>query len=170
LVGGIDVSYRTELERLFEYEFWANRRWLARLREIPNAPPRVFELFAHIHIAQAVWRARLRGEDSRAAPISPKPSLGECAKILEESAEELLGLVRRSGASELDRIVCYTNQTGKSFETSVRDILWQLMTHAPYHRGQIALLVREFGEAPVDTGYITWVREQDTQQTGREGS
>lgn len=58
----------------------------------------------------------------------------------------------------LEREVVYSNQTGKSFRDPPRDILTHLAMHSHYHRGQIALLVRQAGEAPAVTDFVAFCR------------
>jgi uncharacterized damage-inducible protein DinB len=41
----------------------------------------------------------------------------------------------------------------------VEDILTQLFGHSSYHRGQVALLIRDLGGEPAVTDYVFWVRE-----------
>lgn len=54
----------------------------------------------------------------------------------------------------------YRSSQGTPFQTSVGDILMHLASHGAYHRGQIALLLRQAGAEPLNTDFITFVREQ----------
>jgi uncharacterized damage-inducible protein DinB len=58
----------------------------------------------------------------------------------------------------LGREIVYTNQTGKSFRNTPRDILTHLGMHSHYHRGQIAILVRQAGATPAVTDFIAFCR------------
>jgi uncharacterized damage-inducible protein DinB len=54
----------------------------------------------------------------------------------------------------------YRNSAGVPFHTSVADMLAQAALHGSYHRGQIALLVRQGGGTPAVTDYIAFVRDR----------
>ena len=68
--------------------------------------------------------------------------------------------LRKLEGTSLDQNINYTNQHGLSYVTSVRDILFHLASHGAYHRGQVSIVLRESGLEPVNTDYITFVREQ----------
>lgn len=148
-----------ELKRIFAFESWANRRVLRFLRELSASPPEACRLLLHIQIGIKVWTMRIRGEDSTAVPIWPDGSLDDCEALMKENEAALTRLAQSSGPELLNREVSYTNQHGLSYETAVRDILTHLHSHAAYHRGQIARLLREAGQEPVNTDFITFVRE-----------
>jgi uncharacterized damage-inducible protein DinB len=45
---------------------------------------------------------------------------------------------------------------GKRRRWRLLDLLTQVFGHAWYHRGQVAMLVKDLGGEPVDTDYIFW--------------
>ena len=55
--------------------------------------------------------------------------------------------------------VTYQNSKGATFETPVGEVLMHVFSHGVYHRGQIALALRQAGAEPINTDYITFVRE-----------
>ena len=55
-------------------------------------------------------------------------------------------------------MVHYTNTNGQAFDNSVRDILFNVINHSTYHRGQIAREFREYGPEPLVTDYIFYKR------------
>ncbi len=148
-----------DAEKAFAYEIWADRRILARLREIPEPEPELLRLFAHTLIALKVWGTRIKGQDSSAVPIWPDLSLDDSERLLDENERAYAALLSTPPPDLLDTTVSYTNQHGLLYETKVRDILFHLATHGGYHRGQLARRLREGGHDPVNTDYITYVRE-----------
>ncbi|NIP57628.1 MAG: damage-inducible protein DinB, partial [Gemmatimonadetes bacterium] len=48
----------------------------------------------------------------------------------------------------------------EEFRTPIGEILLHVLLHGSYHRGQIALRMRDVGEEPVNTDLITFVRER----------
>lgn len=150
------------LTRSFEHTAWANRRVLGALRGRAAPPSQAVRLFAHLLAAEHVWLGRLRGEDARALPIWPEWDLGTCEERLTGSVESFRAFLSTLSGARLGEVVTYPNSTGKVFQTSVGDILQHVCSHGAYHRGQIALLLRQAGWEPVNTDFITFVRETGT--------
>jgi uncharacterized damage-inducible protein DinB len=67
--------------------------------------------------------------------------------------------VEQLSEDELAETVRYRTSQGKEFVTPVLDILTQVVTHGPYHRGQIAKAIGRVGGAAVNTDFITIARE-----------
>lgn len=150
--------------RMFGHMEWADRRLLGVMGEESGAmfPDAAIRLFAHVLAAERVWLMRLRGEESGAQVIWPEVGTGGRAGLAGVAAENHEGygqLTRDIDQAGLARVVSYTNQRGAAYRTSVEDILIHVAMHGAYHRGQIAARVRESGGEPVNTDYITYVRE-----------
>lgn len=92
------------------------------------------------------------------ADFWPALDLEACAAELERTAAELDCFLSSPAATELERVVAYTNSKGEAFETPVDEILTHLFAHGPYHRGQIAAEVRAAGGTPLNTDYIVFSR------------
>lgn len=150
---------REHLERLVGHMAWADARILRLLNASPGARrPEVMRLFSHVLGAERVWLLRMQGADSSVQPVWPSLSLVEMNAMAAANAvgyTRLLAQARDPGAE-----VAYRNTQGLSFRTRVDDILLHVAMHGGYHRGQIAAALRAAGEEPVNTDYITFVREQ----------
>lgn len=146
------------LSRLFEHMYWADRRLLALLGSGAHGGEPV-RLFSHLLAAERVWLLRIRGEDASHQPIWPRlvpVEMHAMAAANQTGYRRLLSGLTEGGAAEE---VTYTNSQGTVFRTRVVDILTHAAMHGSYHRGQIAAAVRAAGGEPVNTDYITYVRE-----------
>ncbi|MEF2278042.1 DinB family protein [Deinococcus sp. YIM 134068] len=148
----------TLLTRSLEQVAWANRRVLDALRGQTDPPPQALRLLAHLLAAEHVWLRRLRGEDAGTLPIWPDWDLNTCEERFMESVEAYRVFLSALSDMGLEEVVTYPNSTGKVFQTSVGDILQHVFSHGAYHRGQIALLMRQAGREPVNTDFITFTR------------
>ncbi|KIL39886.1 damage-inducible protein DinB [Gordoniibacillus kamchatkensis] len=147
------------IARMFDHLHWANERILAAFGG-SNGNEQAIRLFVHILQAEEVWLTRLLGKDSSHIPLWPEASADDCRTLVSRnraSLTEYLAQVSANGSWE--EVISYTNQTGKSFTTSIRDILTHLALHGQYHRGQINAMLRAAGSEPVNVDYITYVRE-----------
>ncbi len=146
------------LVRLVAHLRWADERVLAALRGATSAPPRALELYAHVVGAEHVWVARLHDEAPRLPPW-PTLSLHAAAALAEETHAALAQLAAGLDAAGAARLVSYRNSAGTAFQSTVEEILLQVALHGAYHRGQVALLLREAGADPVPTDFILFTRE-----------
>jgi uncharacterized damage-inducible protein DinB len=148
-----DVFYQQAL-----YNNWANHRVADVLEKIAGSlPPSVNQLWSHLINAQVTWCNRIKSIPSPLG-IWDERSLVKNNELLQTSSSELLQL-SLAPVEELTKIVAYTNSAGTPFQTSLQDILQQVFFHGVYHRGQIARELRKEGFEPVNTDYITFVRE-----------
>jgi uncharacterized damage-inducible protein DinB len=145
--------------RLFYHADWANRRVLALLEKTHDPSEKARRIFAHVLASEHVWLMRLRGEDSSELEIWPELSLQQCAAKVITNAAEYRQYLEALPEEKLDEIMAYRNSQGLEFRNSVRDTLTHVSMHGSYHRGQIALLIRSAGHEPVNTDFITFVRE-----------
>ena len=63
---------------------------------------------------------------------------------------------RASKKTNWRRTFEFTELNGESFRLPIEVQIVQLVGHASYHRGQIALLVDQLGGETVDTDYADW--------------
>lgn len=101
----------------------------------------------------------MRGEDSAALEIWPELSLHECAVRVEKNAADYRTYFETLSESSLSDVITYRNSKGIQFRTLAMDVCTHVSVHGSYHRGQIAQTMRNAGYEPVNTDFITFVRE-----------
>ncbi|MDF1506258.1 DinB family protein, partial [Roseisolibacter sp. H3M3-2] len=72
----------------------------------------------------------------------------------------LRALAARAAAGDADglaRVVEYRTTAGDARRSTVGQILSHVALHGAYHRGQVAMLVRDGGGAPSSTDYALYV-------------
>lgn len=146
-----------QLERLLAHLAWADERTLISLRRAESVPAKALEIYAHVLGAEHVWLARLRQQPAAIA-VWPALEVEECADVAETNANELQLFLAGLRPDDLTREVAYVNSAGQAFRSKVEDILLHVALHGTYHRGQVALLLREHGVEPEATDYIAFVR------------
>lgn len=146
-----------EMRRLFAHARWADERALEALRGAAQAPAEALKVYAHVLGAEHTWLSRLRGE---APEVAVWPALGieECAALALENADGYDAYLDSLAPDDFASEVEYRNSAGDRFRTRIDDILLHVALHGSYHRGQIAMLLRQHGAAPLPTDYIAYVR------------
>jgi uncharacterized damage-inducible protein DinB len=151
--------------RWFDFECEAFGLALGSLRSVPDAGRgspefrKAASILGHMVAARRIWLWRL-GEGERPAALFPE--VGDL-DALEADWEGAAGLwtakLGRLTDEDLAQVMTYSALDGASFRSRLEDILTQLHTHAPYHRGQVAMLVKAAGGTPALTDFIYLTRE-----------
>lgn len=144
------------LRRWFAYDDWANRQTLASLDRAGAPPPRAVKLMAHIIAAEWLWYKRLHGSNSRL--VWPDWSLATCRLELDVLSREWRTYLDSLEEDQLADRLAYTNSKGEKFTNMAEDMLTHIVMHSAYHRGQIAMLLRDAGYEPAYTDFIEGMR------------
>jgi uncharacterized damage-inducible protein DinB len=90
--------------------------------------------------------------------VWPDLTVERAATLAAENAASLRSFLESLSADQLQRKVAYNNSAGLAFESTIEDMLLQVVLHGCYHRGQVALVVRGAGAEPAPTDYIAFIR------------
>ena len=88
----------------------------------------------------------------------PALDLAGCAELAQATHAGYSAVLAELTPAELSRVIPYVNSAGDAFHSTVEDILVHVAMHGSYHRGQVALLLRDAGCEPSPTDYIAFVR------------
>lgn len=162
--GSTRVSQRhnrvmNTLLNLMDHVAWADAQAQAVISSIEATRAeraQATRLYAHIAGAEHIWLSRLEGRRP-AHPVWPELPLEAAAALAKETLAGLRAIADAPPES-LVRVVEYQTTTGQPFSNTAADILTHVALHGSYHRGQIALLTRQAGGAPVASDYIVFAR------------
>lgn len=147
----------TQLHQLFRHLAWANDRVRDALRNSPGTEPRALSGFAHIIAAEHHWLARIRGEQPT-MPVWPSLTLEECALHSAAHVAAFTRILDEASPNDLQGRIAYVNSAGRAFTSTLEDILLHVALHGTYHRGQVAIFMRDSGGTPAPTDYIAFAR------------
>ena len=115
---------------------------------------KMISLLNHILNAQQVWNSRIIFEDSFGVwQINPDE------KLLEINQSNFENSVNILNERNLDEIIGYRNSKGDEFQNSIQEIFFHFINHSTYHRGQIAMLMKQAGLEPINTDYVFYKRK-----------
>ncbi len=157
--------------RMHEHRHWVRNKLLTASRGLTNDGLRksfemgigsVLGTFVHLYGAETVWMNVLENKNQTA----PFPTLDNFAN-LEALERDWELLDQRWGAwlakvkeAELDQVAERVRE-GKSYVTSVMDVLIHVATHQHYHAAQIVNMLRHLGvKPPPACDFIGMAREQ----------
>jgi len=140
---------------LFEYNQYANQRFIQSFFEDGFGDESGIRLFSHMVNAHHVWNARLLGKPPM-FEIWEIHVMNSFLEVDKENHRRTFQLLEQT--EDFDKSISYTNSKGTAFENSVSQILMHLVNHTTYHRGQLARMIREQGIDPPNSDYIFYKR------------
>ncbi|MEX2015389.1 MAG: DinB family protein [Candidatus Hydrogenedentales bacterium] len=146
------------VRRLFDHMWRADGLVLETLTSRAGTPPRAVDLYAHVVAAELVWIDRVE-QRPQTVQVWPAADLAQCRAMAEQSRARYQSLLSKLPPDGLFGSIHYTNSAGNEFDTRLDDILLHVALHGAYHRGQIAMLLRDSGCAPASSDFILFTRD-----------
>lgn len=142
-------------KELFAYSHHSNQQLIGVLaKEVENIPEKCMKLQNHILNAHRVWNSRILPGEIAFGVWDIHP-VGDWEKIDRENYKNSLMIVEQF---QLEEIIHYKTSKGDPFSNTVRDILFHIINHSTYHRGQIAMDMRQNGMEPLISDFIIYKR------------
>ena len=143
------------LEKLIRYTALSDRKYIDCFLQY-NVPLAQAELvFSHILNTQHMWVSRICGNDPCYDRFH-QHMVGDFEKLHLQNTKDLHDLVI---GDNLDKMIEYQNTIGETHHNTVADILFNVVNHSTYHRGQIATQFKRHGITPPVTDYVVLVRD-----------
>lgn len=140
----------------YEYNAWANRKVISCLERQTVTDEKILSVFGHLMAANFIWLNRIKDLPKSKYELWGKYDLVELRTMVEEADQLWMSFLHEH--ENFDRIMKYRNYVGDYFENNVQQIMIHLVNHGTYHRGQVAMLLRQKGYEPVNTDFITYDR------------
>src|SRR5690606_360915 len=139
-------SMNAFFEDLFMYNHHCNQQLAAVLSKAPaEIDEKSLALFGHLLNAHQIWNNRIQGKPMGCTVWEPRP-IEAFGAIDTHNYEQTLALLETCHSTDE---ITYTNSQGTAFVNTVGNILFHVINHSTYHRGQIALLFRQHGMEPL---------------------
>ncbi len=148
------MSY--SIYRHLQFNAWANGKIVEILKnldeslldkELKSSFPTIRKTLYHIWDAELIWFKRIKGEQATTWPSEDldETFAGALNSFLKTS-EELTNFVSMKDKLFLEKRISYTNTKGLSFSNNIEDILYHVVNHSSFHRGQLITMLSELGE------------------------
>ncbi|MTI20541.1 hypothetical protein E1176_05875 [Fulvivirga sp. RKSG066] len=144
---------------LIKYNDWANQRVLITLEENNVEDKDLLKLYSHVLSAQIIWLNRIKDIPTSPFPLWETYKLRELRSMTEESSRNWLELIENHPNETFEEMINYSNNEGKKFENTMREIITHVTNHSTYHRGQLAIHFRKKDITPPVIDHIVYVRE-----------
>jgi uncharacterized damage-inducible protein DinB len=140
----------------YHYNAWANKRVLNAIKDQQVTDEKILTLMSHVLSAQLIWLHRILYLPMPDYELWKQYPIEKLILMSEEASARWLRYVEEH--DQFDTLLRYHNYIGHSYENKVEQIMIHLVNHGTYHRGQVAVLMREKGFEPINTDYITYDR------------
>ena len=143
------------LKELLEYSHFYNQKLTETfLLRRDNISERAIKLFSHLLNAHHIWNSRIVGKESMCG-VWDIQLVQEMKAMDDSNFGETVFILDNY---KLDTMIYYQNTKGQRFNNRVGDILFHIVNHSTYHRGQLATEFRQIGIEPINTDYIFFKR------------
>ncbi len=145
---------------LFDYNRMANRSFLGLMQSMEDPSDRMVALMGHILNAQSIWLKRINREPDLPVPwreleVENMPDLDDKNYL---KTRQLLDKLESGRDYNLNSVIQYKNSKGLDFKNTIWEILLHIVNHSTYHRGQLAVLLKENNIEPPATDFIFYRR------------
>ncbi len=156
------LSFIERFRWWYEYEKDCNAKTIAMLESVPfgsRTDPtfaRAMGKMGHLIVARQMWLNRLGLSDLRPTDWFPVWSMEDLKANTRAIEAQWTAYFARLTDADLTRDFEYTGTDGKRRRWRLLDLFTQVFGHAWYHRGQVAMLVKDLGGEPINTDFIFW--------------
>ena len=140
-------------KELLEYSNFYNLKIIRKMNDGDlhfMVPERAISLLSHTLNAQKIWNDRIQGKTDT-VQVWKDYNIEELESVENKNFQETLEILENE---DLERIVQYKNSKGESYQNSIKDILFHIVNHSTYHRGQIATEFRKQKIDPIVSDFV----------------
>jgi len=142
--------------KLYHYNAWSNKRVLNCIKRQNVVDEKILTIMGHIVAAQFLWLHRIKGLPPADVKLWGSYTLDQLLVMAEDAGKQWIDFVEST--DNFDRELTYRNYVNEPYTNNVEMIMVHLVNHASYHRGQLAMLLRQKGFEPINTDFITYDR------------
>lgn len=148
---------RNFLTRFLTYNDEANRRFIDAIDSARPKAERIDRVFSHILNAHRIWHTRIGGVSPTGGVWDVHPRK-QWVSLNQENFTRSLEIL---ATHPIDRMIDYKDTKGNEHHNTVLDILFHVVNHSSYHRGQLAILLGNEEHTPPVTDFIAYVRDAE---------
>jgi uncharacterized damage-inducible protein DinB len=167
-------------ESMYDFHVWANQTLINRLKELPpevfrqeilSVFPTVAKVIAHIYLTDRCWLDILGGMSMKVAmeaswqitEATERQSLAELEALYTELSLRFKAFLQDQ--PDLEKKITLDNPYAGVRDTSLAEMVLQVVNHATYHRGNVTAMLRQMGYASVMTEFALFWYAGEAQPT-----
>lgn len=143
------------MSKHLQYNIWASGKIVEFLSnadekvfdsELSSSFPSIKKTILHIWDAEVIWHKRMQGKSLDTWPSATFN--GTNAELLAgfvAQSKLLADFIESKGEDFLQANITYMNMKGDTFTSTVEEILFHVVNHGTFHRGQLITMMRSLG-------------------------
>jgi len=146
---------KTFINNLIEYNFHTNNKMIdSLLTNEDKLSEKTIDLMSHTLRAHEIWLNRLNSTDV-VLKVWERIEIDRFVDLNNTLFNQTIEIIK---SKDFNSITSYKNSKGERFDNTVLDILFHVINHSNYHRGQINTELKKSGIEPILTDYIFYKR------------
>lgn len=150
-------------DKLFSYHQWALQETLEHIesleegiynREGANSFNSISDTLGHMITVEKLWLMRMTGVEKPKAEQFDVSTAGKAKKAFMLLHAEMELYFSSLTPEQWQETMKFTSLQGELFENTREEMLFTVINHATYHRGQITSFLRQFGKEGIPTDYL----------------
>jgi len=165
-----------EINTLYRFNYWAHHRIFGSLKNVPAADYQknlgsshggIHGTLVHVMSAEEIWLKRWKGEPTSGLHKPEEFPTLESVLSYWQTVESSMMMFCNSFADDqkIQKIISYIDLRGNSYSQPLHHMMFHLVNHSSYHRGQIVTMLRQINCTPVGTDMIAFFREEQKSPT-----
>lgn len=157
----------------FAFKAWANAELLQALAQIdaaayPAQRQRAIRLLNHTHVVDRIFAAHLDGGTHAfsASNTAETPALEALHAAVADSDRWYAGYVAGIDATALQQSLAFRFTDGDAGTMTREEMLFHVLAHGAYHRGNIAMLLSECGLEQPRELFTRFLHAREPQRRG----
>lgn len=143
------MQLRHYLEHLYEYNYWANNRYLAvaetlteeqLFRKQGHSWDSVHAVLVHMMSSERMWPQRWRGETGTFLDSKDFSDVAAIRSYWLNVERNMRAIIAEQTEESLQRAVTFTNPKGETFTLPLWQMMLQPPNHNTHHRGEMAAI------------------------------
>jgi len=143
------MELKTYLEELYNYNYWANKRYIAVAETLDieqlfhqhgHSWESVHAVLVHMMSSELMWPQRWRGEKSEFLDSKDFPTVASIREYWGDVEKNMRAFIAEQTEDSLMRDVSYTNPKGETFTLPLWQMVVQPPNHNTHHRGELAAM------------------------------
>lgn len=158
-----------EMKLLLAYNAWASSRVFAAVetisgedftRNLKTGHGSIHGTLTHMVAAEKIWLSRMVGAPDKAM-VAPAevPAFADVKSLWEKTGYEMAKFLGGLSDRKLQDTFTMTVASGRTYTHQIWQAFQHVVDHSTYHRGQIAVLMRQLGYTPASMGLMAFHRE-----------
>lgn len=161
------MIFRETFQELYSYNWWARDRQLEAcaaltpgqfVRAVGGSFPSVRDTLAHLLAVEWLYLERWSGRFPTALPVAEEfPTLQSVRARWHEIEHDIRAFLTGLTDDRLAQPLTYTNMKGETKTFPLWKVLYHLLNHQSYHRGQVTTQLRLLGVTPPQVDFYFWL-------------